>query len=122
MTILHLGDCPDGLQAQDPEGGWHDVEVSDDCLVVNLGDLMQQWSNDVWRSSVHRVVNPQGVLRADRRRTSIAFFHQPNYDAVIECLLSCQGPGNPPRYAPTTCGAHYDMKIARMRGIDVKAA
>jgi len=122
ITILHPGEYPEGLQVQDAGGDWHDVDVGGDCFVVNLGDMMQQWTNDVWRSSVHRVVNPRGVTRAPQRRTSIAFFQQPNYDAVIECLPTCRGPDSPPKYARTTSGKHFDMKVARMRGIDVEAA
>jgi len=40
-------------------------------------------------------------------------FHQPNYDALIECLPSCCGPGNPPRYEPVTSGRHRLTKFLR---------
>jgi isopenicillin N synthase-like dioxygenase len=45
----------------------------------------------------------------------MAFFHQPNYDAVIQCLPSCADPGRPPRYMTTTSGEHVWMKITKHR-------
>jgi isopenicillin N synthase-like dioxygenase len=45
----------------------------------------------------------------------MAFFHQPNYDAVIECLPTCAGAGRPPRYGKTTSGEHVWMKINKHR-------
>jgi isopenicillin N synthase-like dioxygenase len=79
--------------------------------VVNIGDLMAQWSNDRYVSTAHRVANPPaGVLT---RRLSVAFFHQPNYDAVIECLPACSSADNPARYAPITSGQHRLNKLNR---------
>ena len=54
--------------------------------------------------------------RAGSRRASIAFFHQPNHDALIECLPTCRRPDDPPRYAPTTSGAHLLAKTAKETG------
>ena len=63
---------------------------------------------------MHRVVNPpRDKARLDR--LSLVFFHQPNYDAVIECLPSCIGPDNPARYARTTSGAHITAKLTKQR-------
>jgi isopenicillin N synthase-like dioxygenase len=56
---------------------------------------MKRWSNDRFRSTPHGVLNDSG-----RDRYSIAFFYSPNVDTVIECLPSCVGPDNPPRYPP----------------------
>jgi isopenicillin N synthase-like dioxygenase len=77
---------------------------------------MQHWTNDRWVSTLHRVVNPPRHLAVGNRRLSIPFFHQLNYDALIECLPGCYGPGNPPRYAPITSGAHRLQKFTRGMG------
>jgi hypothetical protein len=46
---------------------------------------MQRWSDDRWRSTKHRVTNPDPAAAAPPpRRLSIAFFHKANYDAVID--------------------------------------
>ena len=44
---------------------------------------------------------------------SLVFFHQPNYDTIVECLPSCLGPGESPNYAPITSGDHLLSKFVR---------
>ena len=77
---------------------------------------MAQWSNDRWVSMLHRLANPPPEAVDDSQRASIAFFHQPNYDATITCLENCHGPYNPPRYAPLTSGKHLLEKTAKDTG------
>ena len=68
---------------------WLDVPHVPDAFVVNLGDLMAEWTNDRWVSTLHRVVNPPRATAEAARRFSMTFFHQPNYDAVVQCLPTC---------------------------------
>ena len=100
LTILYHDGEP-GLQIRSPNGSWEDVPVVAGSLVVNLGDLMATWTNDRWMSTLHRVVVPDGDTGD---RISVAFFHQPAYDARIECIPTCTSPDDPPRHAPTTSG------------------
>ena len=110
ITVL-LADPVPGLQISDGAGSWHDVVPSEGSFVVNVGDLLSEWSNDRWRSTLHRVVPPPpGVVGAVRRR-SVAWFQQPNHDAVIECLPTCCDAANPPRYSPVTSGDHLLAKL-----------
>lgn len=113
MTILHQSDAPGGLQVLTKAGTWADVPHVPGTFVVNLGDLMARWTNDRWVSTMHRVVNP---TRADAtaERVSIPFFHQPNYDAVIECLPGCSSPDDPPHHEPVTSG-HWVLTKTRMQ-------
>lgn len=113
LTILHPGDNPGGLQVRDHDGAWRDVAAPWDAFVVNIGDLMAQWTNDRWVSTLHRVLNPPPG-RAHLPRQSIAFFHQPNWHAKIAALPGCGAP----RYAPITSGAHFERKLAALRGAD----
>jgi isopenicillin N synthase-like dioxygenase len=99
-----------GLQIVGPDGEWIDVIPADDALVINLGDLTAQWTNDQWRSTVHRVVPPPGGDGPAVRR-SAAFFLDGNWDAVVECLPTCCSPSNPARYAPVTAGDHLIAKL-----------
>jgi isopenicillin N synthase-like dioxygenase len=116
LTILRAENAPGGLQVFNRLGQWVDVEPEDDAFVINLGDLMMHWTNDRWISTLHRVMNPPRHRALGSRRQSIVFFYQPNYDAVVECLPSCCGPGHPPRYAPVTCGEHRLRKFLRTVG------
>jgi isopenicillin N synthase-like dioxygenase len=113
LTILKAQDVAGGLQVRDRSGEWVDVQAAADAFVVNIGDLMMHWTNDRWISTVHRVVNPPRERALASRRQSIVFFYQPNYDALIECLPSCCGPGRPAKYAPVTSGEHRLRKFLK---------
>lgn len=113
LTILKTEDKPGGLQAYNKAGEWVDVPVVPDCFVVNLGELMARWTNDHWVATLHRVVNPPQDLAAESRRQSLVFFHNPNYDAVIECIPSCQSQERPPQYSVTTSGEHLRRQFVR---------
>ncbi|HWO06017.1 MAG TPA: 2-oxoglutarate and iron-dependent oxygenase domain-containing protein [Methylomirabilota bacterium] len=112
VTIL-LPDNVPGLQVLGRGGAWLDVSAPPSTFVCNIGDLMQHWTNDRWISTMHRVVNPPRESAAGNRRLSIPFFHQPNYDALIECLPTCCGPDNPARYEAVTSGQHRLTKFLR---------
>jgi len=90
----------------------YDVETTPDVFVVNVGDLFRRWTNDVWTSNFHRVVNPPAEVGPTTRRISIGFFHQPNYDALIECLPGCSSADRPPLYEPVTSGAFRGLRYA----------
>ncbi|MFX8907077.1 hypothetical protein ABTM87_19795, partial [Acinetobacter baumannii] len=47
------------------------------------------------------------------RRISLVFFHQPNYDAMVECLEGCARDGLPPKYAPVSSGDHLRSKFVK---------
>jgi isopenicillin N synthase-like dioxygenase len=113
MTILRkeLGDK--SLQVKNKLGEWVDVPVIPGTFIVNIGDLMQQWTNDTWSSTVHRVVNPEFGSEDNVDRLSIVFFHQPNYDAEVACLPTCQDAEHPAKYAPVSSGDHLRSKFVK---------
>ncbi|TMJ34564.1 MAG: isopenicillin N synthase family oxygenase [Alphaproteobacteria bacterium] len=116
FTILRTEAAPGGLQVVRRGGSWIDVPNVPDGFVVNIGDLLMRWTNDRWVSTVHRVINPPDAVRANATRMSVAFFQVPNHDIEVRCFESCTAPSNPPRYAPTTAGAHWRAKIVAARG------
>jgi isopenicillin N synthase-like dioxygenase len=113
LTILRQDNAPGGLQVRDRSGSWQDIPPTEGALVVNIGDLMQQWTNDKWLSTMHRVVNPPRTAAKGSRRVSLVFFHQPNYDALVECLDSCQDAEHPAKYEPVTSGDHLYSKFVK---------
>lgn len=113
LTIVRQEDAPGGLEVFTQDGDWVPVPVVAGALVVNIGDLMAQWTNDLWISTRHRVRPPKADSSGNTRRMSLVFFHQPNYDALIECLPSCLAPGEEPRYAPISSGDHLTSKFQK---------
>ncbi len=114
LTIVQQNDAVGGLQVRLGEE-WIDVPYVPGAFVVNIGDLMAEWTNDRWVSTIHRVATPPRINDPASDRLSFTFFFQPNYDARIEVLPTCCGPGNPPRYANTTSGAHFISKLHALR-------
>ena len=112
-TLLMVDDAPGGLQVRDLSGRWLDVSPPPGSYVVNIGDLLMTWTNDRWLSNFHRVVNPPADAAGRSRRQSVAFFVQPNYDAVIECIESCRAPGEEPRHAPVVAWQYRRAKLTR---------
>jgi isopenicillin N synthase-like dioxygenase len=100
LTMI-LQDEAGGLEIRDTGGAWVPVPPLPGSLVVNIGDLMQRWTNNRYIATMHRVVNNR-----DRARYAIAFFMDPDYHARIECLPSCAGPTRPARYPPITAGEY----------------
>lgn len=122
LTIVKPDGAEGGLQVLAKDGSWLDVPHMPDAFVVNLGDLMAEWTNDRWVSTLHRVVNPSRAAGEAARRLSMTFFHQPNYDAVVQCLPTCADADRPPRYGTTTSGEHVWMKINKQRQGDLAGA
>jgi isopenicillin N synthase-like dioxygenase len=101
VTILWQ-DETGGLEVRARDGAWIDAPPIADSFVCNIGDCLMRWSNDVYVSTPHRVVN-----RSGRARRSVAFFLDPNADAAVECLPL----GGPPRYPPTTGAAYLQERL-----------
>ena len=88
-----------GLQVQNRAGQWVEAPLVPDAFVINIGDMLQRWTNDLFVSTPHRVINASG-----RKRYSFPLFLGTNHDTVVECLETCIGPENPPRYPRTHAG------------------
>ena len=91
-------------------GEWIDVPVIPGAYVVNIGDLMSVWTNDLWHSTKHRVRVPPAEKRSIAR-VSIPFFHTPNWLTQVECLPSCSSPERPAQYEPVASGTYLLGKI-----------
>jgi len=113
LTIVAPTAAPGGLQVRTKSGQWQDVRVEPGTFVVNIGDLMAQWTNDRWVSTVHRVANPSAGEALASRRLSLVFFHQPNPDALIDCIPTCLDVGQEKKYQPVNAGEYITAKIQR---------
>ena len=106
LTIL-AQDNVGGLQVMNRDGVWVEGPPIAGTFVINIGDLVQRLTNDVYLANLHRVVNTSG-----RERYSIPFFIDADYDAEFSPLPNCVSADNPARYEAVTCGQH---KFARFR-------
>ena len=87
LTLLVQDTVQDALQIQDKAGKWVDAPHRANCVLCNLGDMAERWTNNYYKSTWHRVNN-----RSGRQRHSIPFFCNLNYDAVVDPRTSvCQG-------------------------------
>lgn len=93
LTLL-LQDMTGGLQTHSREAGWIDVSPEEGTIVVNLGDSLQVWSNDVYRAAIHRVLPMQTLTQGGGGRYSTPYFYNPMSDAVLEPISSLSG-GDP---------------------------
>lgn len=113
LTIISTDDAPGGLQIMAASGNWVDVPWIPKTFVVNVGDLLARWSNDRWKSTLHRVVNPPRQLAQNSRRLTIGYFQQVNPRTLIEALPGTTSDHNPAKYSPITAGEHHNEKFLR---------
>jgi len=93
LTLL-LQDSRPGLEVR-RDGRWHLVEPRAGALVVNIGDIVQVWSNDQYHAALHRVVtNPASD------RYSVPFFLNPSWETTYEPLPTTVTRERPARYRP----------------------
>ena len=81
ITVLCAG-TESGLQAQDVDGNWHDIQCDPGSIAVNTGDMLQMCSNNYFPSTTHRVINPEGD-KMNVARMSMPLFLHPNDDVVL---------------------------------------
>ena len=108
LTLLCQGEIG-GLQVWDQaSGGWIHADPVPGTYVVNLGDMIARWTNDRYRSTLHRVVNTSG-----KERYSVPFFYTGNYAHEVACIPTCLGAGEQPKYPPVTVEEHMRAMYQR---------
>lgn len=105
LTILHQRQK--GLQVMNKTDEWIDVPVRPEAYVINIGDMLEAWSNGAFRSTPHRVLN------LSPERFSMPYFVAANYDAEIKPFDSLLSSSNPPKYDGFTAGLHLERMLLR---------
>ncbi|GMI76398.1 hypothetical protein HRI_001309100 [Hibiscus trionum] len=114
ITLLATDGVP-GLQicrekSEQPQV-WEDVPSLSGAFIVNIGDMMERWTNCMFRSVLHRVLPPE------QERYSVAFFANPGKDCVIECLESCCSESCPPRFPPIKYLEYMEERLRLAYGV-----
>ncbi len=105
LTLLHTRN--EGLQVMTQADHWIDVPVDQAVYVVNIGDMLEAWTNGILRSTPHRVVN------RSRERFSMPYFVAANHDTVIRPFSQLIGDGIAPLYEPFQAGVHLERMLLR---------
>jgi isopenicillin N synthase-like dioxygenase len=109
VTLLLADSTPDALQVQSHDGGtWITANPIPGAFVVNIGDMIERWTNGEWRSTNHRVVH-----RGENFRVSVPFFFEPDFQAVVEPLGECvRRTGGVRRFESVVYGEHLVGKVS----------
>lgn len=110
LITLLVGASADGLEVMDTAGNWVAVKTAPTEIVVNVGDMLQRLTNNVLRSTTHRVVNPPKE-KWHTPRFSIPFFLHPKSEMDLTCLPDCVSADNPLDYEPITAGEYLDERL-----------
>ncbi len=110
LITLLAGASAEGLQVKDKDGNWVSVNAPEGHLVINVGDMLQRLTNNVLRSTTHRVVNPPREMW-HTSRYSIPFFLHPRSNMDLTCLDICITEDNPLSYQPITSGEYLDERL-----------
>ncbi|KAI5981690.1 hypothetical protein F5J12DRAFT_878989 [Pisolithus orientalis] len=106
FTILWQEPGIQALQVLNSDKQWINAPPIPGTLVINIGDLLARWTNDVFRSTVHRVINKSGV-----RRYSVAMFVGIDPRVRVEPIPSCISSEKPPKYGPIFAGEHVRKRL-----------
>ena len=110
LITLLIGASADGLEVLTREGDWFPVRAQGEDIVVNVGDMLQRLTNNVLKSTTHRVVNPPTELLGTSRY-SVPFFLHPKSHMDLTCLESCISEDNPKHYTDMTAGEYLDERL-----------
>jgi isopenicillin N synthase-like dioxygenase len=105
FTLLHTQQ--QGLQFLDKSNQWVDAPLIEGAFLVNIGDLLEAWSNGRFVATPHRVVTD------GTERYSIPFFMSTDYETVIEPIRRANGKGKSDKYAPFVAGEHLMGQLLR---------
>ncbi len=113
LITLLMGAHGKGLQVQHSNGEWIDAVASEDELMINIGDMLSRHTNNLLKSTVHRVVNPDREL-LKKSRYSIPFFMHPISEMKLNVLESCISDGSPKSFDDITAGDFLNERLVEL--------
>ena len=113
LITLLMGAHGKGLQVQHSNGEWIDAVASEDELMINIGDMLSRHTNNLLKSTVHRVVNPDREL-LKKSRYSIPFFMHPVSEMKLNVLESCISDESPKSFDDITAGDFLNERLVEL--------
>ena len=113
LITLLMGAHGKGLQVQHSNGEWIDAMAGKDELMINIGDMLSRHTNNLLKSTVHRVVNPDKEL-LKKSRYSIPFFMHPVSEMKLNVLDSCINEDNPKSFDDITAGDFLNERLVEL--------
>jgi isopenicillin N synthase-like dioxygenase len=113
LITLLMGAHGKGLQVQHSNGEWIDAMAGKDELMINIGDMLSRHTNNLLKSTVHRVVNPDREL-LKKSRYSIPFFMHPVSEMKLNVLESCINDDNPKSFNDITAGDFLNERLVEL--------
>ena len=113
LITLLMGAHGKGLQVQHSNGEWIDAIAGKDELMINIGDMLSRHTNNLLKSTVHRVVNPDREL-LKKSRYSIPFFMHPVSEMKLNVLESCINEDNPKSFDDITAGDFLNERLVEL--------
>lgn len=113
LITLLMGASAEGLEVLRKDGKWIPITALPEQIIVNAGDMLERLTNNVIKSTVHRVVNPPKE-KLGESRYSMPFFMHPKKSMLLNCLEECITSDNPKQYDDITAG---DFLIQRLKEI-----
>lgn len=110
LITLLVGSEQDGLEVLSRQGQWVPINMIDDTIICNVGDMLQRLTNAKFPSTTHRVVNPKGD-KARSSRYSIPYFVHPSSDVSLDCLPGCVNDDNPKKFSAITAGEYLEQRL-----------
>tara|TARA_B100000949_G_scaffold42040_1_gene35636 strand:- start:181 stop:1143 length:963 start_codon:yes stop_codon:yes gene_type:complete len=105
ITLLWRFDDVPGLQIYDKEDDeWIDAPIIENSIVLNVADMFARWSNDILKSTPHRIVNSD----LSRPRYSMPYFVDPGRDVMIENITK-----DPAKYPPISAYEYLKWRLAQ---------
>lgn len=111
LITLLCESTDDGLELLQRDGTWLPIRAVPGQIIVDSGDMLQQLTNGVLKSTTHRVINPTGDKS---RRFSMPFFVHPRKDVDLTPLPSCIAQTGVQQFPAITAG---DYLMQRLREI-----
>ncbi len=106
LTFLYQDDIG-GLEVRAVDNSWIKATPRAGTILINVGDLLEMWSNGLFPATLHRVVIPPEEIERRKARQSIVFFVHPESDTVVQPLINTQEL----RYEPISALDHVNKRF-----------